>query len=89
MTCYKIMDLGQNIFGNIANKECNPQEQISSRELKELLINIYGTNFYAPEAHIMYLTFSALFLISSGIGGEGRGGFYLIALELGGWGRTG
>jgi hypothetical protein len=35
------MDLGQNIFGNIAKKECNPQEQISSRELKELLINIY------------------------------------------------
>jgi hypothetical protein len=32
----------------------------------------------------MYLTFSALFL-SSGIGGGGEGGgFYLIALELGG-----
>ncbi len=59
-----------------SGKETDPRKERGRGRTTHFgaLIFILFYNFYALEAHIMYmyLTFSALFLISSGIGG-GRG----------------
>ncbi len=48
-----------------------------------MVLYCFGAAFYSP-VHEFENIFLALFLMSFGIGGEG--GFYLIALELGGGG---